>query len=242
MSRMMFFIVSMMLTIATQAQEKKLVISHLTGNLYVYTTYQLFSGKPFPSNSMYMVTKNGVVLIDTPWDVEQVQPLLDSIKRKHKKDVVMCVVTHYHADRTGGLDVLKAKGIKTYSTAQTHELSIENKEKTAQYQFLNDTTFQVADTKFQAYYPGHGHTKDNIVIWFPKEKVLFGGCLFKSTESPDLGNVADADVEQWPVAIKNVMQKFPNAQFMIPGHFGWSKPKALTHTLELLEFHSRPKQ
>lgn len=222
-----------------QAQKKKLVISHLTGDLYVYTTYQMFRGTPFPSNSMYMVTKNGVVMIDTPWDVEQVQPLLDSIKKRHKKDVVMCVVTHSHADRTGGLDVLKAKGIKTYSTQQTHELAIEKKEKTAQYQFLNDTTFQLSGVEFQAYYPGEGHTKDNIVIWFPKEKALFGGCLFKSTEVADLGNVADANVEEWPLTIRNVMEKFPNAEFVVPGHFGWSKPQALTHTLQLLETNSR---
>lgn len=238
----MFFIVSTMLAITMQAQEKKLVISHLTGNLYVYTTYKMLGGNPFPSNSMYMVTKNGVVLIDTPWDLDQMQPLLDSIKTKHNKDVVMCVVTHYHDDRSGGLDLLKAKGIKTYSTTQTWEISSGRKEPKAQYQFINDTTFQLAGMKFQTYYPGEGHTKDNIVIWFPKEKALFGGCLFKSTEVPNLGNVADANVELWPTAIRNVMGKFPKAEFVIPGHYGWSKPQALTHTLQLLEVNANKEQ
>lgn len=231
----MFFIVSMMLATTMQAQEKKLVISHLAGDLYVYTTYKVLGGKPFPSNSMYMVTRRGVIMIDTPWDLEQVQPLLDSIKAKHNKEVVMCVVTHYHDDRCGGLDILKAKGVKTYSTAQTMQLATEKKEKVAQYHFTGDTTFQLAGMQFTTYYPGEGHTKDNIVIWFPKEKALFGGCLFKSTEVPDLGNVADANVARWPTAIRNVMEKFPEARFVIPGHYGWSKPQALTHTLQLLE-------
>lgn len=231
----MLFIVGMMLTMLMRGQEKKLVISHLTGNLYVYTTFKMLNGNPFPSNSMYMVTKRGVVMIDTPWDLEQVQPLLDSIKQKHKKDVVMCVVTHYHDDRSGGLDLLKAKGIQTYSTLQTWNISTERKEPKANHQFQADTTFQLAGMKFRTFYPGEGHTKDNIVIWFPKEKALFGGCLFKSTEVPNLGNVADANVEGWPVAIRNVMQKFPTAEFVIPGHYGWSKPQALTHTLQLLE-------
>jgi metallo-beta-lactamase class B len=231
----MLFIVCMMLTMLMQGQEKKLVISHLTGNLYVYTTYKMLNGNPFPSNSMYMVTKRGVVMIDTPWDLEQMQPLLDSIKQKHNKEVVMCVVTHYHDDRSGGLDLLKEKGIQTYSTQQTWNISSERKEPKANYQFQNDTTFQLAGIQFKTFYPGEGHTKDNIVIWFPKERALFGGCLFKSTEVPNLGNVADANVERWPVAIRNVMQKFPGAEFVIPGHYGWSKPQALTHTLQLLE-------
>ena len=33
---------------------------------------------------------------------------------------------------------------------------------------------------FQTYYGGQGHTPDNIVIWFDKEKILYGGCLVKS--------------------------------------------------------------
>jgi hypothetical protein len=38
---------------------------------------------------MYLVTNQGVVLFDTPWDSTQFQQLLDSIKIKHGKDVVM---------------------------------------------------------------------------------------------------------------------------------------------------------
>ncbi len=235
MKRLTSIFAALLLTCSLCAQEKKLVISHLTGNIYVYTTYKLYNGKPFPSNSMYMVTKRGVVMIDTPWDPEQVQPLLDSIKRRHNKDVVMCIVTHYHDDRSGGLDILKEKGIQTYSSVQTWQLSGEKHEKTAQNLFLNDTTFNVGGRSFQTFYPGEGHTKDNIVVWFPQDKVLYGGCLFKSTEVPDLGNVADANVKQWPETIHNVMQKYPNARFIIPGHYGWSKPQALTHTLQLLE-------
>lgn len=53
---------------------------------------------------MYLVAKDGVVLFDTPWDTTQFQPLLDSIKLKHDKNVIICIATHAHEDRTGGLE------------------------------------------------------------------------------------------------------------------------------------------
>jgi metallo-beta-lactamase class B len=52
-----------------------------------------------------------------------------------------------------------------------------------QYTFTHDTTFNIAGVTLQAYYPGAGHTRDNIVVWVPQDKVLFGGCLIKSLEA-----------------------------------------------------------
>jgi metallo-beta-lactamase class B len=73
-----------------------------------------------------------------------------------------------------------------------------------------------------------------MVVWFPVRKVLFGGCFIKSTESADLGNVADASLSQWPESIKKVQQRFPDLQYVVPGHQGWSSTNALEHTLNLL--------
>lgn len=162
---------------------KKLHIQHLTDNFYIYTTYKDLNGFMFPSNSMYLVTENGIVLFDTPWDTTQFQPLLESISIKHNKEVVLAISTHYHDDRTAGLEFLKQKNVKTYSSKLTYDLCREHNEKQAEFYFENDTTFSIGNYKFETYYPGEGHTKDNIVIWFDKYKILYGGCLVKSTEN-----------------------------------------------------------
>lgn len=231
------FIVAVTLSVTNiygQPKTPPLKIAHLSGNFYIYTTYKLLNGNPFPSNSMYVVTDSGVVLIDTPWNPEETNPLLDSIEKKHQKKIILCVVTHYHDDRTSGLDILKKKGIKTYASQKTNELAKANSEKTAAFQFTKDTTFKIGGLTFETFYPGEGHTKDNIVIWFPKEKILYGGCFVKSTEAPGLGNIADADLAKWPLSIKKVMKKYPDPAFIIPGHQGWQSRKALKHTLNLL--------
>lgn len=231
------FIIS--LNLCGQTLHNHLNITHLVGDFYVFTTYREFKGTPFPSNGMYVVTHDGVVLIDTSWDTTQFQPLLDSIKIRHNQNVVICVATHSHEDRTGGLDYYKQKGIKTYTTLQTDQISKSRNEKQAACLILRDTVFTVGQYSFQTYYAGAGHTPDNIVIWFPKDKILYGGCLVKSIEAIDLGNLSDADPKQWPTTIKKIKKKFGKPNYVIPGHQDWTDNTSLEHTLKLLRQYKK---
>ncbi|RQO31164.1 subclass B1 metallo-beta-lactamase [Taibaiella sp. KBW10] len=225
-----------------QALGHKLEISHLTGDFYVYTTYQKYGDQLFPSNSMYLVTKAGAVLFDVPWDSTQFQPLLDSIAIKHHQKVVLCLATHYHEDRTGALEFYKQKGIKTYTTRQTDLLSQQHKEHRAQYLMDGDTTFTIGQYTFQTYYAGAGHSADNIVVWFPKEKILYGGCLIKSVEAKDLGNLSDAHVGAWAKTIKKIQHKFPKPKYIITGHQDWTDTRSMEHTLYLIKQYQRKQQ
>jgi metallo-beta-lactamase class B len=226
---------------SSQTPNAGLTISHLTGDFYVYTTYGSYKGNPVPSNSMYLVTSEGVVLFDTPWDSTQFQPLLDSIKIRHNKNVVLCISTHFHEDRTAGLEYYRRKGIKTYTTVQTDQLSKMRGEKRAEYLMYKDTVFTVGEHVFQTYYGGKGHSPDNIVIWFDKQKILYGGCLMKSTEADDLGNLGDANVKEWSATIKNIQQRFINPDYIIPGHLDWHSKESLTHTLNLIQQYEEKK-
>jgi metallo-beta-lactamase class B len=183
---------------------------------------------------MYLVTRAGVVLFDTPWDSTQFQPLLDSIKTRHQKDVITCISTHFHADRTAGLEYYRSKGIKTYTTKQTDELSKINNEKRAAFLIYHDSSITIGQHTFQTYFAGEGHTPDNIVIWFEKEKVLYGGCLVKSAEAGDLGNLSDANVKEWAFTIEKIQHKFKSPKYIIPGHLDWNSTESLTHTLNLI--------
>lgn len=222
-----------------QTTKKALEISHLTGDFYVFTSYNSFKGQIFPANGMYIITDDGAIMIDAPWDSTQYQPLLDSIEIKHGKKVTMCIATHSHDDRTGALEFLRQKGIKTYTTGLTDEISKKTGQKRAEFLIEKDTVFKVGQYSFQTLYAGPGHTSDNIVVWFDKEKILFGGCLIKSVEADALGNVADANLKEWPKTIKNIQRKFHNPNYVVPGHEGWADKGSLNHTLKLLKEYRR---
>lgn len=212
---------------------QRLDIHAIADNYFVFTTYKRLGSINFPSNGMYIVTNDGVVMIDVPWDSTQLKPLLDSIWVKHQKKVVLGIATHFHDDRTTGMLQLTKMGVKTYSSKMTFDLCAQRNEEQPEHYFLNDTLFTVGGVKIETYYPGEGHTKDNIVIWFEDSKILYGGCLVKSIENTSLGNIADANVPAWPATIDRLLKRYPTAKLIIPGHFTWSKD-ALLHTRKLL--------
>lgn len=218
-----------------QSKNSPLQISHLTGDFYVYRTFHDYNGTMISANAMYLVTDKGVVLFDAPWDRTQFQPLLDSIKAKHNKEVVMCFATHSHDDRAGGLDFYKQKGVKTYSGKLTDNILKKENQKIAEFIVPKDTIFTVGNHTFEVYYPGKGHAPDNIVVWFEKEKVLYGACFIKSAEAKDLGYLADSDVKEWKKSIEKVKTKFKNPIYIIPGHEDWTNTESLSHTLKLVD-------
>jgi metallo-beta-lactamase class B len=219
--------------ITAQNEGTKLKISPLVGNFYIYTTYNTYEGNSTPANGMYLITNNGVVLFDTPWDTTQFQPLLDSIQTKHQKQVIACIATHWHSDRTEGLEYYKQKGINTYTTVLTDELSKKNNKKRAAFLILNDTTFNFNEYTFETFYPGKGHTEDNIVLWFAKQKILYGGCLIKGAEDTNLGYLGDGDVLAYHSTLKNVAKKYPNPEYIIVSHHNWNSKKSLQHSIKM---------
>ncbi|RYY59770.1 MAG: BlaB/IND/MUS family subclass B1 metallo-beta-lactamase [Chitinophagaceae bacterium] len=238
-----FLLLSCCLSLSAQQQTPKLLITPLHGDFYIFTTYNLYKGNPVPANGMYLVTKAGVVMMDSPWDTTQFQPLLDSINNRHHQKVVICIATHSHADKTAGLGYYTSQGIRTYTTIQTDSICRVKGEKRARYLLAKDTTFNVGGYTFTTFYPGQGHTPDNIVAWFARDKVLYGGCLVKSTEATNLGNLQDANPGAWAATIRRIQGKFGKPAYVIPGHDGWTSNQSLEHTVELVnEFNKNSKQ
>jgi metallo-beta-lactamase class B len=226
-------LLSALATCFGQKEELKLKITPLTGDFYIYTTYNTYEQSRIPANGMYLVTNNGVVMFDTPWDSTQFQPLLDSIQVKHNKSVVMCFATHWHSDKTAGLEYYRHLGIKTYTTALTDELSKKNNKKRAEYLLTKDSLFTVGQYSFETYYPGEGHTVDNIVLWFGKQKILYGGCLIKGVDDETLGYLGDANVKEYESTLKRVQKKYRNPKFIIIAHSDWNNTQSLQHSINM---------
>ena len=186
-----------------------------------------------PANGL-VVNGDSVLLIDTGWDTAQLKQIIDWTKINLHKSISYCIVTHSHEDRASGIAMLQQYGVKVFALKATDEKLIKEYGRHADIILPEDSTFNIGNLTVTTYYPGAGHTKDNIVVWFPQQKILFGGCLVKSTEATDLGNLSDADVKQWPTSIKKLIWRFGNAEYIIPGHQSWADKSSLQHTYKLL--------
>jgi metallo-beta-lactamase class B len=236
--RLIFFIdflIFFSTNLLAQSNHDHLKISRLKDDFYIFETYNYYKGERISANAMYVVTDSGVVLFDTPWDSTQFQPLLDTIKKRHNKNAVLCIATHFHGDRTGGLEFYRQQNIKTFTTALTDELSKKKNMKRAEYLMQQDTVFHVGQYSFVTFYPGKGHAPDNIVVWFEKEKILYGGCLIKSAKDKDLGNLSDASIPDYAATLKKVQQKFSKPKYIITGHGDYKNKRSLKHTFKMAE-------
>jgi metallo-beta-lactamase class B len=208
-------------------------LSMIQDNVWVHTSYENFNGNRTPSNGMLVISSEGIVLIDTPWNNGQMRELLKLTQEVFKKEITTAIITHAHADRIGGIDTLIDSGIDVLSTSQTAQEAEKNGYAKPQPKLDSGQIIVVGHEKFEIYYPGEGHSVDNITVWLPDDKVLFGGCLIKSLESKDLGSTTDANIEQWPGSIEKVLKKYSNAEVVIPGHGKWGDIGLVHHTLEL---------
>jgi metallo-beta-lactamase class B len=232
----------------------------LTREVYVVThTY------PFASNSLVVEMSNSdLVLVDTPWTPKATELLLDWIDHKFGKRKIVAINSHYHLDRLGGNSALQARKIPIYGSDHTAQLLdahgeqirkqaldwAPNPEMKSDYQTLQyvkpnhlfsekqGLILTFGQEPVEISYPGPGHTPDNLVVYFPQKKLLFGGCFIIGM--PKLGNLTEADPARWADSILNVAHY--DAQWIIPGHGDtWSR-SLLGHTARLLkEYNSNSK-
>ncbi len=205
-----------------QAQEKPLLIEKINSQLYLYTTFNNFEGTKYAANAVYLITKKGVILFDTPWDSTQYQPLLDSIKQKHNLPVIAVYATHWH------------EGIPTYATKMTNDLLKANHKAQATHLVSTNKTYSVGGQSFVLNFFGAGHSMDNVVVWFPEYKILDGGCFIKSSEAQDLGFTADGDIKSWKPSLARLLAKYPEINMVIPGHDAWKDKGQIKRTEALL--------
>jgi glyoxylase-like metal-dependent hydrolase (beta-lactamase superfamily II) len=214
------------------ANTEQLKIIKLADNVYQHVSYKVIEpwGK-VAASGLVVVDGNNAHIIDTPWGEKPTKELIDWIRTKGFS-IKSSVVTHFHDDASGGMPLLNKANIKTYATAKTNALlHLENKAQSSHE--IPSNSFELVKNTIEIFYPGNGHTEDNIVVWLAQHKILFGGCFVKSLHSKNLGNTADASIEVWPASIQNVLNKYPDIETVVPGHGKIGNVNLLKYTAKL---------
>lgn len=210
-------------------------LNKINDSIWVHTSYANNNGNRIPSNGVVAVSSEGLILVDTPWMNEQTEELISLTKNVFGKDIKLAIITHAHEDRIGGIDALIKHNIDVRSTAQTAELAEKAGYKRPDGKLDSEPAIKLGDLSLETYYPGEGHSPDNLVVWFPQSEVLFAGCIVKSLDAKDLGSTSDANMQQWPVSVANLQDRYKSAKTVIPGHGEWGDVALIQHTLDLLK-------
>lgn len=211
-----------------------LEIQKISGNVFIHTSYvKLPKIGNYPSNGLIVLDKKDAYIVDTPWPEKDTQELLKWIKASGFT-LKGSISTHFHEDRTSGIGYLNDHSIDTYASALTNQF-LEGKNRDKATVEIQSKEFSLLEDKIEVYYPGAGHSRDNIVVWLPQSKILFGGCLIRSLSTKVLGNTEDASVKDWASSVKNIKIKFPDIDKVIPGHGKFGSTELLNHTIQLVK-------
>lgn len=206
-------------------------LGQLTPNVWIHTTTHVLEGVGYyPANGAIVIDGTESLLIDTGWNDADATAILAEWGRLRKPPISRALVTHFHADRLGGIGALTKRGIPAFGNPLTIGLAIDAGHPAPRPLHEVEKHVQRLGT-VEVFYPGAGHTIDNVVAWVPSDEVLFAGCLVKSITAPDLGNVADADLGAYPTTIYRLAHTY-RPRHVIPGH-GTIAGNPIVHTSAL---------
>ena len=188
----------------------------------------------FPSNGLVLIDEKKAFLFDTPMTEELTKELVTYLQDSMGIKIVGFVPNHWHADCMGGLEYLQTLGIESYANEMTIQIAKSKNLPLPVSGFKDSLLLKVGSKEIVCSYLGAGHSSDNIIVWIPSEKILFGGCMVKALSAKGLGNTADADLDIWPKTIQKVLDKYPDAKIVIPGHGEFGGVELLKHTIEIL--------
>jgi metallo-beta-lactamase class B len=208
-------------------------VMRINSSTYIHTSYLQTDGfGRVECNGLIIEDDGKVIVLDTPASKEASTELISFIKSRIGSEIQFVIPTHHHVDCLGGLDVFHEHGISSLSTLQTQILAKEDGRELPQSTFSMDTVLQVGSENLYLAYLGAGHTEDNIVAYYPKERVLFGGCLVKS-KGAGPGNLNDANIRSWPNTVNKVKDKFSLTTWVVPGHGHPGGKELLDYTIDL---------
>lgn len=238
----------------TESLDSNLKIKGISKDVFIIThTY------PWDSNSLVSIMENGEILIvDTPYNNQAMESVLGWIEKKYGKRKITAINTHFHIDRLGGNEVLKNNNIPIYSSELTVK-AIEERGTASLVllkSWVNDKQIKIYYKNFCYTYPtnifdskkgleltfgnerieikylGSGHTYDNLVVFFPDKKIIFGGCMILSNKATNIGNISDGDLNSWIDSMNKVNTN--GYETVIPGHGEEGNVDLIKHTLDLL--------
>jgi len=214
-----------------------LVIIQISDNAFLHTSYlQTNDFGNVPCNGMVVRNSNEVAIFDTPTNNKSAEELIKFLTEKLHCKINAIVPTRFHDDCLGGLATFHKSKIPSFRNLSTIELAKANNVVVPQNGFNDSLKLSLGNTYAVVKYFGQGHTKDNVVGYFPKENILFGGCLIKELQATK-GYLGDANVGEWSSTVDKVKKEYPNVKIVIPGHGEIGGIELLDYTIKLFKTH-----
>jgi len=172
--------------------------------------YAYVSDNDASSNSTFLVTSQGILVVDTGVNAQEGRKLLAEIRRISTAPVLYIVNTHYHPDHRGANSVVGPEAT-VISTVFTRDRLAGVGDSLA---ITGSLTLFFGGHEIDIVHPGPAHTLGDVYVYFRNEHAVATGDLFLTNCSPAMD---DGDMENWIAALDSILA-LP-AETFVPGHF-----------------------
>lgn len=188
----------------------------------------------FNSNAGFVVTSEGVVVIDALGTSALGQALVNAIRKITDKPIRTVIITHYHADHFYGLQAFKKAGAQVWAHAAAREY-LEGSEGAARLaqrredlapwvdektqliaadKWLNgNAAFKMGATQFNIIHMGPAHSPEDVIVIVGTSGVIFTGDILFTGRIPFVGG---ADSKRWLQTFSTLLELRP--KIMVAGH------------------------
>ena len=212
-----------------------LIVTPISENSFIHISYkQTNDFGNVPCNGLIVRDNNEVIIFDTPTNDKSSEELIKWIEETLHYKINAVIPTHFHDDCLGGLKAFDENSIPSYANVKTIELAKQNNLVVPKNGFIDTLTLKVGNEIVTVKFFGEGHTKDNLVGYFPSENVMFGGCLLKEMKASK-GYLVDANVAEWSNTVEKIKMEYPNVKIVVPGHGEYGNSKLLDYTIKLFK-------
>jgi glyoxylase-like metal-dependent hydrolase (beta-lactamase superfamily II) len=210
------------------------------------------------SNCGYIVTDKGVVVIDTQLVPMFANEMIKEIKAVTDKPIKYVINTHWHTDHTGGNEVFSPEAriigheftrkiIAKRRKEQEEGKVDESLKQLGKFKFTppnitfnENMTLHIGGKVIELKYFGGGHSGGDIIVYLPKEKVIFSGDLFsKGSGLPNYRD--DSNIDKLIKSLRK-MQTL-DIEKIVPGHMSIVEKKDIQVSIDkLLAFRAEVKK
>lgn len=178
----------------------------------------------FTTVSLFVVGNDGVLLVDGQGSLDATKKMVDAIAKVTPKPIKWYVVGSDHGDHTAGNAALP-KDITTIVTPYSKgQMKIDVPAMSGDKQVIN-----VGGIEVQALYLGRAHTGGDLVVYLPKQKILFMSEVFLNRVFPAMRS---AYPTEWVGVIDKALKL--DVDRFVPGHGFIEEPKVSRE--ELVEY------
>lgn len=203
------------------------VITKVSDDIFTFT-----KGSVIDSNTTFIVSNEGVLVIDTRPNPDEALKVLKEIRKVTSKPIKYVINTHFHGDHVFGNQIFaEASAIIAHKNVRLFLEGETGKEHLGAFKKmgipgLEDTRIIIPDITYhkgldiifgrfnlQVRYLGKGHTDSDTIIYLPDEKILITGDLIFNGKIPFAGH---AYISEWIKRVEE-LEKF-DVRIVIPGH------------------------